>query len=238
MNSPPTAPDAAIGEALPLVCTGVSWRPPTFPGPLLAGLDLRLAAGATAAITGAPGSGCTVVADLILGALTPDEGEIVLLGERPAELGDDDLAQLRGRVGFVPAQGALLGNLSLADNIALPAAWHAPCTDPGSAVADVLAALGIANLPRVRPADAAPELRALAALARALIRWPPLLILDSLGRDLPPTAAADLWRRLDRARHGCAILSVGAVPPWVTDQEVLHLPPRPLVAGLRRVTTR
>ena len=87
-----------------------------YPGrdPVLCGLDLRIAAGETVAITGANGAGKSTLAHLLLRFADPQQGRILFDG---IDLRDLSTRSLRGHIGLV-AQHVLLFNATVADNIA------------------------------------------------------------------------------------------------------------------------
>ena len=154
----------------------------SFPGreDLLNGLDLDIAAGETIALLGANGVGKTALVNLLLRYHEPQQGRIALDGTdiREFELGD-----LRGQVGLVP-QTPLLFNGSISANIAYGA------TDPSLDEVERAARIAqahdfILSLPMgydTRIGDRGVKLsggqRQRIALARALIKDPPILILD------------------------------------------------------------
>lgn len=92
----------------------VTFRYPTRPDPAIEHLDLRVPLGTSVALVGASGAGKSTVVDLLLGLLTPTEGEI-RIGEQnlTAVLGD-----WRARVGYVPQDVALFDG-TIAQNVAL-----------------------------------------------------------------------------------------------------------------------
>jgi putative ABC transport system ATP-binding protein len=102
---------------------GLSQRVPTADGELaiLSEVDLAVQAGETLAITGASGSGKSTLLGLLAGLDQPSAGEIVLLGQRLADLDEDARARLRaGRIGFVFQSFQLLPALTAVENILLP----------------------------------------------------------------------------------------------------------------------
>ncbi len=224
------APPAA-GPAL-VEFRKVCYRPSSFPGELIEHLDLSIPAGEIVVVTGPAGCGKSTVFNLACGALRPDDGEMRLLDAEPARLDDAALAQLRTRIGVVPQRGALLSNLSLRDNVALPLLYHRrlPVDAEDDAVARALHDVGIANLPRIKPASATDELRQLVALATALVLDPAVLILDEPLAGLTGAGADGIWKRIDQARwtRRLAVLIICSQPPGaaIPDARVITLPAR------------
>lgn len=184
-----------------LECRGVSYaRQGT---PILAGVDLRLQRGQATAIVGPSGSGKTTLAKILIGALPPDTGEILL---NDAPLGDWDRHAFHTRVGFVP-QEARLFNASVRDNVSL----FASDVDDQAIVAALraahldswLAALhdGLDTVIGDRKSrNLSGGQRQRLMIARALLRRPQVLVLDE------PTSALDP----DSERHINALIAAHA----------------------------
>lgn len=143
---------------------------------------LILTQGQRVAITGPSGSGKSTLLAL---ALQPGQGTLTLAGQdtTPFWRTPDALATLRSKsVGFVPQNGALLPYLTVAQNIALP--LHILGTPDPARVAALAEQLGITGILGRRPAAISVGQRQRAAIARALVHRPPLILADE------PTAAA------------------------------------------------
>lgn len=151
---------------------------------------VRLEQGEIVALTGASGSGKTLMLE-VLGLLrAPGSGMIYRFGETDlARLWQggarsQDLAMTRGRMfGFVPQTGGLMPFLSVADNVALPQKISGR-VDPGH-VDSLLDRLGILDVARLYPAALSIGQRQRTAIARALAHQPSFVIADE------PTAALD-----------------------------------------------
>jgi ABC-type multidrug transport system fused ATPase/permease subunit len=181
---------AAVGQGIAF--EAVAFR---YPGRdlLLAGFDLRVAAGETVAITGPNGAGKSTLVHLLLRLLEPDAGTIRIDG---LDLRDYRLASLRAGIGLV-SQQVLLFNASVADNIAYGR--------PGASQADIERAARaarahdfVAGLPQgygTVVGDQGVRLsggqRQRIALARALLKDPPILVLDEATAMFDPEGEAE-----------------------------------------------
>ena len=206
--------------------------------PLLSGLDLELAAGEALVVAGGGSSGKSALLAMCVGGLAPSAGTVEVLGEEPARLDPRALDRLRQRIGYVPQRGGLLSNLDLRANIALPLRYHLGANEASAAVAveRVHQLLDVDPLPAIMPADAPLLMRQVAAIARALVLKPRLLLIDEPGSGLDEANAEELWRLLWRVQSetGIAILATAAdaAAARPLTQRVLHL------SGRRRVTFR
>jgi ABC-type transporter Mla maintaining outer membrane lipid asymmetry ATPase subunit MlaF len=189
------------------------------------GLGFRLQPGEALVLHGPVEAGSAVLRT-VLGIDPPVAGEARLLGERAGALGRTAAASVLSRVGWVPRRGALLANLTLRENLLLPAHFHRRL-DAGEAAALASAALarfGLADAPDVRPEAAALPVRRRVALARAILLDPDLLVLDDPLDDLEDDVAAEV---------------VAAIAAWLRERPrgLLLATPQPgLAASLRAPT--
>jgi lipoprotein-releasing system ATP-binding protein len=156
-----------------------SYDTPQGPLAVLRGVSLQLAAGESASIVGASGSGKSTLLYVVGGLDTPTSGEVTLDGVNPHRLAPRELARFRNtRVGFVFQDHCLLPQCSVLENVL------APTLVTGTTAADIDRARGL--LDRVglgartshRPAELSGGEKQRAAIARALVREPALLLCD------------------------------------------------------------
>jgi len=175
---------------------------------VLAGIDFALVAGEYVAIMGESGIGKSTLLNLIAGLDTPDRGSIEFDGADLAKLDDDARTLLRReRVGFVFQAFHLLPHLSVAQNVALPLALLGVDDDEARTRVDaMLAAVRLSehadNFPRELSGGEAQR----AAIARALVHRPKLLLADEPTGNLDPETALQVLALL-RAQvkaEGCA----------------------------------
>jgi len=179
--------------------------------------SLTVQAGSFTAIMGPSGAGKTTIADLIIGLLRPQQGEI-LIDNVPLE--QVDLRQWRRMIGYVPQESLLLHETVL---------WNVTLGDPEVNEADVEAALRaagawefVAELPQQIHSSVAERGTALSggqrqriAIARALARRPKLLILDEVTSSLDPQTEAAICQTLRGLRGGLTILAISHQPAVV-----------------------
>jgi ABC-type lipoprotein export system ATPase subunit len=212
--------------------TQVGCRQAGFKGPLLHGVDFMLARGEAMTLIGPPGCGKSTALELVLGGRAPSAGAVHVHATDCGTLVGPALAAHRLALGVVPQRGGLLANLSLAENITLPLRYHRNAS-PALATATLKALFRLFEVedpPAVQASWASPTWRWIAALARALILGPEILIVDDLGDDLDQVNREDLWRLLWRVRieRGLTVLAAtsDAAAAATLGERILPLPNR------------
>jgi cell division transport system ATP-binding protein len=144
------------------------------------------AAGSFHFITGASGAGKTTLLNIVALLEPPSRGAVSLFGARTEPASRAERARLRRRIGVLFQDGRLDAELSIADNVALPLLIDGmPEQARRDNVAALLDWLGIGGKATARPAFLSAADRQLAALARAVVRGPDLLLADE------PTGSGD-----------------------------------------------
>jgi lipoprotein-releasing system ATP-binding protein len=161
---------------------------------ILRNISLSLDRGDAVAIMGPSGSGKSTLL-YILGALdTPSSGSVMLEGQNPFALGERAQAAFRNRrIGFVFQDHSLLPQCSVLENVLAPTlvapAGEQPARNDAARARELLGQVGLVERLDHRPGELSGGEKQRAALARALIRDPLLLLCDEPTGNLDHAAA-------------------------------------------------
>ena len=138
---------------------------------ILNGLSVSIDRGETLVIVGPSGTGKSVTLNHIIGLMAPDRGSIRVMGREVPELSARELREYRSKVGMLFQSGALLGWMTVYDNIALPLRerFRMPEGKIREKVGEILAFLNMTDSAEKFPNEISGGMQKRAGLARAVV---------------------------------------------------------------------
>lgn len=157
---------------------------------VLDGVSFCVWAGELKGILGGSGSGKSSVLKLTLGLIKPDAGHVVIDGKDITAYEEEELNEIRRRMGMVFQEGALLSSLTVYENVAFrptELGWDEERID--REVRRVLEFVGLLDAADKLPEELSGGMRRRVAIARAIVDRPDIILFDepTAGLD-PPTA--------------------------------------------------
>src|SRR5581483_6283323 len=155
---------------------------------VLDGVSFDLPRGETKALFGVAGSGKSTILKLALGLIKPDRGHIWVLGQDITQMKEQELFELRRRVGIVFQESALFDSLTVRENVAfrLMEEGKIPEEEVEKRVREALSFVELERTIEMFPAELSGGMRRRVAIARAIITQPEVLLYDSPTGGLDP----------------------------------------------------
>src|SRR5258708_6146477 len=171
---------------------------------VLDGVTLDFPSGQITTIVGPSGSGKTGLLKHLNLLMRPDSGTIVIDGVEVTRLSGRALDSVREKFGMLFQAGALFDSMSIFDNVAFPLVEKTKLSreEIGRQVHETLKAVGLDGMDAKFPSQLSGGMQKRAALARALVRRPKMLMLDEPTTGLDPTrtgAVPELIRHTQEA---------------------------------------
>jgi phospholipid/cholesterol/gamma-HCH transport system ATP-binding protein len=155
---------------------------------ILKGINIIANKGESLVILGRSGSGKSVTIKCLVGLVEPDKGKIKIFGTEITTLNDNELNDIRSRIGFMFQNGALYDSMSIRQNLTFTLKHHTrnlPESEIDSKINDALESVGLKESIDKMPAELSGGMKKRIALARAIIVKPEIILYDE------PTSGLD-----------------------------------------------
>ena len=162
---------------------------------VLKNITFDLKRGENMVVLGKSGSGKSVTIQCIVGLLKPDAGDLTVFGENVAEMNDDELKQLRMKIGFLFQSGALYDSMTVRENLEFPLTRVLKLNDQqeiDKRVEEVLDGVGLLDAIDKLPSDLSGGMRKRVGLARTLIVKPEIMLYDEPTTGLDPITSREI----------------------------------------------
>lgn len=170
--------------------------------PVLDGVSFHLARGETKCLLGIAGAGKTTILKLVLGLIKPDRGRVTVLGQDVSAMPEEELFDLRRRLGMVFQESALFDSLTVEENVAfrLLEEGNLPEEEIHRRVVEVLQFVELEHTLAKLPSELSGGMRRRVAIARAMVSGPEILLYDSPTGGLDPITSTTIIELIVKQR--------------------------------------
>jgi phospholipid/cholesterol/gamma-HCH transport system ATP-binding protein len=160
---------------------------------VLNGVSFELKRGETKVLLGIAGAGKSTILKLCLGLIKPDRGHIYVLGHDVTSMTEEQLFDLRSKVGIVFQESALFDSLNVRDNVAFRLMEEKlPEEEIESRVREALRFVELEHTINMYPSELSGGMRRRVGIARAIITQPEILLYDSPTGGLDPITSTTI----------------------------------------------
>jgi phospholipid/cholesterol/gamma-HCH transport system ATP-binding protein len=167
-------------------------------------LSFEAREGESRVILGAAGSGKTVLLKTALGLVKPESGKVYAFGKDLSMMRERDLFEIRSKIGMLFQESALFDSLTIEENVAYPLvnqkSIKCPKKEVHSRVEQALEFVELGGTLEKFPSELSGGMRRRAAIARAVVTEPPLVLYDSPTAGLDPITAHTIIALLIKER--------------------------------------
>ncbi len=160
---------------------------------VLMDINLRIKEGENLVVLGKSGSGKSVLIKCMVGLIEPDEGKISVLGKCIGDLKEDELNQVRKKIGFLFQSGALYDSMTVRENLEFPLReLKSKKEEKDQLVVEALQHVGLEEAIDKMPSELSGGMRKRVGLARTLILKPEIILYDEPTTGLDPITSKEI----------------------------------------------
>lgn len=173
-------------------------------------VTIHIPLGKTTVIIGPSGCGKSVLLKHIIGLLKPDAGSVTFDGQRVDRLREQELNDIRTKVGFLFQQGALFDSMTVGQNIGFPLREHTELSlqERANRVDHMLDVVGVPGTADRMPSQLSGGQQKRVALARAVILEPDVVLYDEPTTGLDPIRSDVIARLIQRLQARLSLTSI------------------------------
>ncbi|NDG85474.1 MAG: ABC transporter ATP-binding protein [Proteobacteria bacterium] len=177
---------------------------------ILRGISVDFERGKLTYILGPSGTGKSVTLKHILGLLSPDRGEITVLGQDFNQMNESEKILFREKFGMVFQNSALFDDMTVFENVAFPLREHTDYSEERIAeeVTSVLKSLGMNGPYDKYPNEISGGMRKRVGIARAIVRKPEILLYDEPTTGLDPYTRITVDELIEKIKSELKLTSV------------------------------
>lgn len=182
------------------------------------GVSFDLREGEILALFGGSGTGKSVILRSMIGLEKPDSGKIIFEGNDIAAMKEEQLVDVRKKIGYVFQNGALFDSMTVEDNLLYPLAEHTTLTEEQmqERIKEMLELIGLQGSEKLLPANLSGGMQKRVGAARAIILRPKIILYDEPTAGLDPfntQRLLDLMKRIQqRDAKNAAIFVTHDIP--------------------------
>lgn len=177
---------------------------------ILQQINLNVKKGETVVVLGKSGSGKSVLLRCIVRLIVPDSGRIEVLDKNVLSLNDNELADLRAKIGFIFQQSALYDSMTVRENLEFPLVRHFALKENeyNERIEEVLKSVDLFETMDKMPSELSGGMRKRIGVARTLILKPEIMLWDEPTTGLDPATSREISHLIEKMQKDYGVSSI------------------------------